>query len=75
MAPSGSGQRNKLFGSVGGGTQAQFMQHGGSGANLPTNYMQNRMRGKPVLPNQFPMQSKPSQQLDMMANDENINQV
>ena len=41
---SGSMQRNKMFGAIGGGVggQPNFMQHGGS--NVAAQYMQNKLR-------------------------------
>ena len=77
----GSMQRNKLFGAVGAGNQPSFMQHGGNGSsNIAATYMQNKLRSKqqvPTLSNHFGMTgAKSSQQnMDMMANEDNIHQV
>ena len=76
---TGSMQRNKTFGSIGGGAPPSFMQHGGnSSTNIATTYMQNKlMRSKQQQAMQQPMGSnfamKSSHQgnMDFTMNDEN----
>ena len=78
---TGSIQRNKMFGAVGGGMGAQqnFMQQGGS--NIAAQYMQNKLRNSRQQGNipgsNFGMPgSKPShQQIDAVGNDDNMHQV
>ena len=77
---SGSVQRNKMFGAVGGGGgQATFMQHGGNGSNIAATYMQNKMRSKQHAPlsNHFAMAGGKSSQhnMDIMSNEDNVHQV
>ena len=77
---SGSMQRNKMFGAIGGGVggQPNFMQHGGS--NVAAQYMQNKLRNKqqgPTPGNHFGMVgAKPVQpSIDSIGNEDNIHQV
>ena len=76
---SGSVQRNKMFGSIGGGVGAQpnFMQHGGN--NIAATYMQNKLRNKqqgPTPNSHFGMTgNKSSQVMDSIGNEDNVHQV
>ena len=78
---SGSVQRNKMFGAIGGGGvggQPNFMQHGG-GNNIAATYMQNKLRSQKQGPgNQiFGMAgNKSSQQsMDSIGNEDSVHQV
>ena len=76
---TGSMQRNKTFGSIGGGAPPSFMQHGGnSSTNIATTYMQNKlMRSKQQqamqqpMGSNFAMKSSHPGNLDFTMNDEN----
>ena len=77
---SGSMQRNKMFGAIGGGVgvQPNFMQHGGN--NVAAQYMQNKLQNKqqgPTPGNHFGMVgAKPLQpSIDSIGNEDNIHQV
>ena len=78
---SGSIQRNKMFGAVGGGVGAQpnFMQQGGS--NIAAQYMQNKLRNSRQQGNipgsnfGMPGSKSSQQQIDAIVNDDNMHQV
>ena len=81
---SGSMQRNKMFGAVGGGSQPPFMQHmqqgGTGGSNIAATYMQNKLRNsqqasKPSNPFGMSGAKSSQQNMDMIGNDDNIHQV